>query len=44
MPPAVINVVFAQRYGRDPTLVASCIVLGTLVSVFAIPVVLYFVA
>ena len=44
MPPAVINVVFAQRYGRDPSLVASCIALGTLVSLVAIPLVLYFVA
>jgi predicted permease len=44
MPPAVINVVFAQRYGRDPPLVASCIVLGTFASVLAIPAVLYFVA
>jgi predicted permease len=42
MPPAVINAVFAQRYGRDPTLVASCIVLGTLVSLLVIPAVLYF--
>jgi len=44
MPPAVINVVFAQRYDRDPSLVASCIVLGTLMSLLTIPAVLYFVA
>lgn len=44
MPPAVINVVFAQRYDRDPSLVASCIVLGTLTSVVAVPLVLYFLA
>jgi predicted permease len=43
MPPAVINVVFAQRYQRDPSGVASCIVLGTLASLLAIPVVLYLV-
>jgi hypothetical protein len=43
MPPAVINAVFAQRYDCDPTLVASCIVLGTLVSLLVIPAVLYFV-
>jgi predicted permease len=40
MPPAVINVVFAERYGRDPGLVASSIVIGTLVSVITIPVLL----
>jgi predicted permease len=44
MPPAVINVVFAQRYHRDPSLVASCIVLGTIASLVAIPAVLYFIA
>ena len=43
MPPAVINVVFAQRYHRDPNLVASCIVLGTFASLVAIPALLYFV-
>jgi len=43
MPPAIINVVFAQRYERDPSGVASCIVLGTLVSLLAIPLVLYLV-
>ena len=44
MPPAVINVVFAQRYGRDPTLVASSVVVGTVASVAAIPLVLYWVS
>ena len=43
MPPAVINVVFSQRYQRDPDLVASCIVLGTLASLATIPAVLVFV-
>jgi len=43
MPPAVINVVFAQRYGRDPGLVASSIVLGTLASIVVIPLVLLWV-
>jgi hypothetical protein len=43
MPPAVINVVFAQRYHRDPNLVASCIVLGTFASLVTIPALLYFV-
>jgi predicted permease len=40
MPPAVINVVFAERYGRDPGLVASSIVIGTLVSVVMLPAIL----
>jgi len=41
MPPAVINVVFAQRYDRDPALVASSIVLGTFVALLAVPAMLY---
>lgn len=40
MPAAVINAVLAQRYGTDPSLVASSIVLGTLASLVAIPAVL----
>lgn len=40
MPAAVINAVIAERYGADPSLVASAIVLGTLASVVAIPLVL----
>jgi predicted permease len=40
MPPAVINAVIAERYGTDPSLVASSIVLGTALSVVAIPLVL----
>ena len=42
MPAAVINVIIAQRYSRDPSLVASAVVLGTLVSLVTIPLVLYF--
>ena len=44
MPPAVINVVYAERYGTEPSLVASSIVLGTLMSLVSIPLVLYAVA
>ncbi len=40
MPAAVINAVLAQRYGTDPSLVASSIVLGTLASLVSIPAVL----
>jgi predicted permease len=40
MPPAVINAAIAQRYGTDPALVASAIVLGTFCSLASIPLVL----
>jgi predicted permease len=43
MPAAVVNVVIAQRYGSDANLVASAIVLGTIVSAAAIPTLLFFV-
>ena len=42
MPAAVINAVMAQRYGTDPALVASSIVIGTLLSVLTIPAVLLY--
>lgn len=42
MPAAVINVVIAQRYDASPALVASAIALGTVVSVFTIPALLWF--
>ena len=40
MPAAVINAVLAERYQTDTALVASSIVLGTLASLVAIPLVL----
>lgn len=40
LPPAVINVVFAQKYDTAPGQVASSIVLGTLVSLITIPTLL----
>jgi predicted permease len=42
MPAAVINVIIAQRYSTDPSLVASAVVLGTVISLVTIPLVLYF--
>jgi hypothetical protein len=42
MPPAVINIVFAQRYSADPDIVASAIVIGTLLSVVVTPLYLFF--
>ncbi len=44
MPPAVINVVLAQRYGTEPTLVASAIALGTGLALVSIPAVLLLVS
>ena len=41
MPAAVINAVFAQRYGTDASLVASAIVVGTLASLISIPAILF---
>jgi predicted permease len=43
MPAAVINVVMAQRYATDPNLVASAIVLGTLLSLVLVPAMIYLV-
>jgi len=40
LPPAVMNFVFAEAYGRQPDEVASSILLGTLLSMLAIPAVL----
>jgi predicted permease len=43
MPPAVFNVILAQKYSADPDAVASAIVIGTLLSVVVTPVYLLFV-
>jgi len=40
LPPAVINVLFAQRFGAAPAAVASTIVVGTLASLLILPLVL----
>jgi hypothetical protein len=42
MPSAVMNVIIAQRYSTDASLVASAVVLGTLISLVTIPAMLYF--
>jgi predicted permease len=42
MPPAVINVVLAQKYFADPEVVASAIVIGTLLSAGITPLYLLF--
>jgi len=43
MPPAVFNVILAQKYDADPDAVASAIVVGTLLSVVVTPIFLLFV-
>ena len=42
MPPAIINIVLAQRYNTAPGVVASSIALGTLASLVAIPAIIVF--
>jgi predicted permease len=42
MPAAVMNVIIAQRYSTDASLVASAVVLGTLIGLVTIPAMLYF--
>jgi hypothetical protein len=41
LPAAVINFVLTERYGQDPHLAASIVVLSTFISIFTIPVVLW---
>ena len=41
LPAAVINFVLTEKYGQDPQLAASIVVLSTFLSVFTIPMVLW---
>ena len=41
LPAAVINFVLTEKYGQDPQLAASIVVLSTFISVFTIPIVLW---
>ena len=43
MPVGVLNYVFAQRYGREPTQIASLVLVSTLLSLASIPLILAFV-
>ena len=43
LPAAVINFVLTEKYGRDPELAASIVVLSTFISVLTIPVVFWFI-
>lgn len=37
LPPAVLNYMFAERYGQDPAAVASMVLIGNLVAVVTLP-------
>ena len=43
LPPAVMNFILAEEYEREPTKVASMVLIGNLSSIITIPLVLYFV-
>jgi predicted permease len=43
LPAAVINFVLTEKYGKDPELAASIVVLSTFISVFTIPIVFWFI-
>jgi len=40
LPPAVINYIFAERYGQEPAIVAAIVIWGNLASLVVIPAVL----
>ena len=42
LPPAVLNVILAEKYKQDSTMVASVVAIGTIISIVYIPIVLYF--
>ncbi len=43
LPAAVINFVLTEKYGQDPELAASIVVLSTFISVITIPIVFWFI-
>jgi predicted permease len=40
LPPAVLNYVFAEKYGQDPAKVASIVVIGNVASLAFVPLAL----
>jgi predicted permease len=42
LPPAVLNFLVAERYGREPQTVASIVLIGNLASLIFVPLGLYF--
>jgi len=43
LPPAVINFMLAEQYGREPEAVASMVLIGNMASIISLPLVLLFV-
>lgn len=43
LPPAILNAILAEKYNKEPLLVASIVAFGNIFSIFYIPIVLYFV-
>ena len=43
LPPAVLNFLFAEKYGQEPRQVAAMVLMGNMSAVIVIPAVLYFV-
>jgi predicted permease len=41
LPPAVMNYVLAERYQQEPGLVSAIIVVGSVASIFFVPLFLY---
>jgi len=41
LPPAVMNYIFAERYGQDPGLVSAIVVVGNIASLIFVPLALY---
>lgn len=41
LPPAVMNYIFAERYGQDPGLVSAIVVVGNIASLIFVPFALY---
>jgi malate permease and related proteins len=40
LPPAVLNYIFAERYGQEPATVASIVLLGNLLALVFLPIAL----
>ena len=43
LPPAVMNVLFAQRYSQEPTKVSAIVLMGNLFAIFTLPLALLYV-
>ena len=43
LPPAVLNFIFAERYGQEPAKVASIVIIGNLFALVSVPLALAYV-